>query len=73
MKAAWWPSTAGLFLHIAAAPVMLLNLRPGPELFGWLFILLVSFSGALAVNRSPARSPCKRQIGIGFCPPSPPC
>ncbi len=61
---------AGLFLYIAAAPVMLPeHLRLGPDQFGWLFIPAVGgiFLGALASNRIAGRITFTRQIGIGFC------
>lgn len=60
---------AGLFLYIAAAPVMLPeHLQLGPDQFGWLFIPAVSgiFLGALASNRIAGRITFTRQIGIGF-------
>ena len=61
---------AGLFLYIAAAPVMLpVHLRLGPDQFGWLFIPSVAgiFMGALAANRIAGKISYARQIGIGFC------
>ncbi len=61
---------AGLFLYIAAAPVMLpVHLGLGPDQFGWLFIPSVSgiFLGALAANRIAGKITYARQIGIGFC------
>lgn len=60
---------AGLFIFIAAAPVMLpQQLHLGPAQFGWLFIPSVSgiFLGALAANRIAGRMSFARQIGIGF-------
>ena len=60
---------AGLFLYIAAAPVMLpVHLGLGPDQFGWLFIPSVSgiFLGALAANRIAGKITYARQIGIGF-------
>jgi DHA1 family bicyclomycin/chloramphenicol resistance-like MFS transporter len=61
---------AGLFLYIAAAPVMLpVHLHLGPDQFGWLFIPSVAgiFLGALAANRIAGKISYSRQIGIGFC------
>jgi DHA1 family bicyclomycin/chloramphenicol resistance-like MFS transporter len=61
---------AGLFLYIAAAPVMLpVHLGLGPHEFAWLFIPTVGgiFLGALAANRLAGRITFVRQIGIGFC------
>jgi DHA1 family bicyclomycin/chloramphenicol resistance-like MFS transporter len=61
---------SGLFLYIAAAPVMLpVHLGLGPHQFAWLFIPAVSgiFLGALAANRIAGKMPFSRQIGIGFC------
>jgi DHA1 family bicyclomycin/chloramphenicol resistance-like MFS transporter len=61
---------AGLFLYIAAAPVMLpVHLGLGPDQFGWLFIPSVGgiFMGALAANRIAGKISYPRQIGIGFC------
>ncbi len=61
---------AGLFLYIAAAPVMLPEiLKLGPDQFGWLFIPSVGgiFLGALAANRIAGKITYARQIGIGFC------
>ncbi|HEX8477007.1 MAG TPA: multidrug effflux MFS transporter [Telluria sp.] len=60
----------GLFLYIAAAPVMLPEqLHLGPSQFAWLFIPTVSgiFLGALAANRITGKVPFVRQIAIGFC------
>ncbi len=60
----------GLFLYIAAAPVMLPeSLHLGPSQFAWLFIPSVSgiFLGALAANRIAGKMPFERQIAIGFC------
>jgi DHA1 family bicyclomycin/chloramphenicol resistance-like MFS transporter len=60
----------GLFLYIAAAPVMLpAQLHLGPSQFAWLFIPTVSgiFLGALAANRIAGKMPFARQIAIGFC------
>ena len=60
---------AGLFLYIAAAPVMLPeHLGLGPSQFGWLFIPSVGgiFLGALAANRIAGKITYPRQIGIGF-------
>ena len=60
---------AGLFLYIAAAPVMLpQHLGLGPSQFGWLFIPSVAgiFLGALAANRIAGKITYPRQIGIGF-------
>lgn len=60
---------AGLFLFIAAAPVMLpVHLGLGPDQYGWLFIPCVSgiFLGALAANRIAGKMSFARQIGIGF-------
>ncbi len=60
---------AGLFLYIAAAPVMLpKHLGLGPDQFGWLFIPSVGgiFLGALAANRIAGKISYPRQIGIGF-------
>jgi DHA1 family bicyclomycin/chloramphenicol resistance-like MFS transporter len=61
---------SGLFLFIAAAPVMLpQHLHLGPSQFGWLFIPTVAgiFSGALAANRMAGRVSVDHQIEIGFC------
>jgi len=61
---------AGLFLFIAAAPVMLpVHLQLGPDQFAWLFVPCVAgiFLGALAANRLAGRLTFARQIGIGFC------
>jgi len=60
----------GLFLYIAAAPVMLPeSLHLGPSQFAWLFIPSVSgiFLGALVANRIAGKMPFERQIAIGFC------
>lgn len=60
---------AGLFLYIAAAPVMLpQSLRLGPAQFGWLFIPAVSgiFCGALLANRLAGRIAIPDQIRIGY-------
>jgi DHA1 family bicyclomycin/chloramphenicol resistance-like MFS transporter len=60
----------GLFLYIAAAPVMLPeSLHLGPSQFAWLFIPSVSgiFLGALAANRIAGKMRFERQIAIGFC------
>jgi DHA1 family bicyclomycin/chloramphenicol resistance-like MFS transporter len=60
---------AGLFLYIAAAPVVLpVHLGLGPDQFGWLFIPSVGgiFLGALAANRIAGKLSFARQIGIGF-------
>ena len=60
---------AGLFLYIAAAPVMLpVHLGLGPDQFGWLFIPSVAgiFLGALAANRIAGKISYPRQINIGF-------
>jgi DHA1 family bicyclomycin/chloramphenicol resistance-like MFS transporter len=61
---------AGLFLYIAAAPVLMpVHLHLGPSQFAWLFIPSVSgiFLGALAANRMAGKMTFARQIGIGFC------
>jgi DHA1 family bicyclomycin/chloramphenicol resistance-like MFS transporter len=60
---------AGLFLYIAAAPVLLpVHLHLGPSQFAWLFIPSVSgiFLGALVANRMAGKMTFSRQIGIGF-------
>lgn len=60
---------AGLFLYIAAAPVMLPeHLGLGPSQFAWLFVPAVSgiFLGALAANRMAGKLSFARQIRIGF-------
>ena len=59
----------GLFLYIAAAPVLLPeHLHLGPSQFAWLFVPLVSgiFLGALAANRMAGKMHFSRQIRIGF-------
>lgn len=61
---------AGMFLYIAAAPVMLpQHLHLGPDEFAWLFIPTVSglFLGSLAANRMAGKSTFGRQVGLGFC------
>jgi DHA1 family bicyclomycin/chloramphenicol resistance-like MFS transporter len=61
---------AGLFLYIAAAPVLLpVHLHLGPSQFAWLFMPAVGgiFLGALAANRLAGKMHYARQIGIGFC------
>jgi DHA1 family bicyclomycin/chloramphenicol resistance-like MFS transporter len=60
---------AGLFLYVAAAPVLLpVHLHLGPSQFAWLFIPSVSgiFLGALMANRMAGKYTFPRQIGIGF-------
>ncbi len=60
---------AGLFLYIAAAPVMLPeHLGLGPSEFAWLFVPTVSgiFLGALAANRMAGKLTFARQIRVGF-------
>lgn len=60
---------AGLFLFIAAAPVLMpVHLKLGPSQFAWLFIPSVSgiFLGALVANRLAGKMSFARQIGIGF-------
>ncbi|OON60384.1 Bcr/CflA family drug resistance efflux transporter [Massilia sp. KIM] len=60
---------AGLFLYIAAAPVMLPeSLGLGPSQFAWLFVPTVSgiFLGALAANRLAGKMDFARQIRMGF-------
>ncbi|QYF95571.1 multidrug effflux MFS transporter [Massilia sp. PAMC28688] len=60
---------AGLFLYIAAAPVMLPeHLGLGPSEFGWLFFPTVAgiFLGALTANRIAGKMTFARQIGMGF-------
>ncbi|UVW28446.1 multidrug effflux MFS transporter [Massilia sp. H6] len=60
---------AGLFLYIAAAPVMLPeHLGLGPSEFAWLFVPSVSgiFLGALAANRMAGKLTFARQIRVGF-------
>jgi DHA1 family bicyclomycin/chloramphenicol resistance-like MFS transporter len=60
---------AGLFLYVAAAPVLLpVHLKLGPDQFGWLFFPTVGgiFLGALAANRIAGKMTFARQIGIGF-------
>jgi DHA1 family bicyclomycin/chloramphenicol resistance-like MFS transporter len=59
----------GLFLYIAAAPVLMpVHLHLGPSQFAWLFIPSVSgiFLGALVANRMAGKMSYSRQIGIGF-------
>ena len=59
----------GLFLFIAAAPVMLPeSLGLGPSQFGWLFVPTVSgiFLGSLMANRLAGRLDFARQIRIGY-------
>ena len=61
---------AGLFLFIAAAPVMLpQHLHLGPDQFGWMFLPAISgvFLGALAANQMAGKVNFSRQIMIGFC------
>ena len=61
---------AGMFLYIAAAPVMLpQHLKLGPDQFAWLFIPTVSglFLGSLAANRMAGKSTFGRQVALGFC------
>ncbi|MCC6073094.1 multidrug effflux MFS transporter [Massilia sp. GCM10020059] len=61
---------AGMFLYIAAAPVMLpQHLHLGPDQFAWLFIPTVSglFLGSLAANRMAGKSTFGRQVALGFC------
>ncbi|MGZ8289614.1 MAG: multidrug effflux MFS transporter [Telluria sp.] len=61
---------AGMFLYIAAAPVLLpVHLKLGPDQFGWLFFPTVGglFLGALAANRMAGKSTFGRQIAAGFC------
>lgn len=60
---------AGLFLYIAAAPVMLPeHLGLGPSEFGWLFFPTVAgiFLGALTANRIAGKITFARQIRMGF-------
>lgn len=60
---------AGMFLYIAAAPVMLPeHLNLGPDQFSWLFIPTVSglFLGSLAANRMAGKSSVGRQVTLGF-------
>lgn len=60
----------GMFLYIAAAPVMLpQHLKLGPDQFAWLFIPTVSglFLGSLAANRMAGKSHFGRQVALGFC------
>ena len=59
----------GLFLYIAAAPVMLPeSLGLGPSQFAWLFVPTVSgiFLGSLMANRLAGRLDFARQIRIGY-------
>ncbi len=59
----------GLFLYIAAAPVMLPeSLGLGPSQFAWLFVPTVSgiFLGSLMANRLAGRMDFARQIRIGY-------
>ena len=61
---------AGMFLYIAAAPVMVpQHLKLGPDQFAWLFIPTVSglFLGSLAANRMAGKSHFSRQVALGFC------
>ena len=61
---------AGMFLYIAAAPVMVPeHLKLGPDQFAWLFIPTVSglFLGSLAANRMAGKSHFSRQVALGFC------
>ncbi len=60
---------AGLFLYIAAAPVMLPeSLGLGPSEFAWLFVPTVSgiFFGSLVANRLAGKMDFARQIRMGF-------
>ncbi|WP_206085724.1 multidrug effflux MFS transporter [Massilia polaris] len=60
---------AGMFLYIAAAPVMLpQHLGLGPDQFAWLFIPTVAglFLGSLAANRMAGKSTFGRQVALGF-------
>ena len=60
---------AGLFLYIAAAPVMLPeSLGLGPSQFAWLFVPTVSgiFFGSLVANRLAGKMDFARQIRMGF-------
>lgn len=59
----------GLFLYIAAAPVMLPeSLGLGPSQFAWLFVPTVSgiFLGSLMANRLAGKLDFARQIRIGY-------
>ncbi|RJG22545.1 multidrug effflux MFS transporter [Massilia cavernae] len=60
---------AGMFMYIAAAPVLLpVHLGLGPDQYGWLFFPTVAglFLGALTANRMAGRSTVRRQVGLGF-------
>ncbi len=60
---------SGLFLYVAAAPVLITeHLELGPAQFGWLFIPAVAgiFLGALAANRMAGRASTQLQILTGF-------
>lgn len=60
---------AGLFLYIAAAPVLLpVHLGLGPSEFAWLFVPTVSgiFLGSMAANRMAGKWTFARQIWLGF-------
>ncbi len=60
---------SGLFLYVAAAPVLITqHLGLGADQFGWMFIPSVAgiFLGALAANRMAGRAGGGLQVLIGF-------
>lgn len=60
---------AGLFLFVAAAPVILTDhLHLSASQFGWQFLPMVSgiFLGSLAADRLTSRLRLQQQIGVGF-------
>jgi DHA1 family bicyclomycin/chloramphenicol resistance-like MFS transporter len=60
---------SGLFLYVAAAPVLITqHLGLGPAQFAWMFVPAVAgiFLGALAANRMAGKVANNRQILIGF-------
>jgi DHA1 family bicyclomycin/chloramphenicol resistance-like MFS transporter len=60
---------SGLFLYVAAAPVLITHhLHLGADQFGWMFVPSVAgiFLGALAANRMAGRARGGLQIAIGF-------
>ena len=60
---------SGLFLYVAAAPVLITqHLGLGADQFGWMFIPSVAgiFLGALAANRMAGRARRGLQVLIGF-------
>ena len=62
-------NVSGLFLYVAAAPVLITqHLGLGADQFGWMFIPSVAgiFLGALAANRMAGRAGGGLQVLIGF-------